>query len=81
MITLTEAKKLRVGDVVRYVNKDEPHLNATGKVTGRVAPSRKYGTPAVLTIQWNDNPEDYEYLTLERSDSDTKAVLEYMDLG
>jgi len=78
-VTLTEAKKLREGDKVQYRNPDCPGHTATGVVTERQRPSSKAGTPAVITIEWNGNPDDTEFLTLERGDSDTKYILERLE--
>ena len=78
-MTLTDAKKLREGDKVQYRNPDCPGHTATGVVTERQRPSSKAGTPAVITIEWEGDPDDTDFLTLERGDSDTKYMLERME--
>ena len=84
-MTLTEAKKLREGDKVKFTcpSKTFSSLNFgftnTGVVIERQRPSSKAGTPAVITIEWEGDPHDTDFLTLERGDSDTKYMLERME--
>ena len=77
-MTLTEAKKLRVGDKVKWSSRITFSTD-TGVVTERQRPSSKAGTPAVITIEWGGDPNDTDFLTLERGDSDTKYMLERME--